>query len=414
MQFDIFFSLSHTPVDGYLPSEKQLLENFFSQIIVADQLGYQTAWIAESHLSSQTQKQHARPVIPHWQGEVGINTDIFQLAHMIFDRTKHIEVGSAVMNLFTNGGPIAAAERVATFLKLHELRQDPRRLKIGFSAGRFDFMSRAFGVKPRNATEEKYWPIIKHQFFAEACEIFLRLLNKEEIASKDISSRFIDRSNFKNDDEWEQVRKDFKTHQDKIPLSKFYEFDVLKIIPQEFDLHLLDLVIGTHVPSLQEEINKYLPVKVFNLSITKPEVIEDTHQRLHTHFHKLGGPWKRAYMPRTSFVFINEEEGLSPKERHIKAKEEAKKALSAYWTALDGTVDPSKITEAADNALVGTADDICYQIQNRFHDDDTLMLWFDFFNHDNDRVIRNMKAFFEKVASRYDTRNRGEVEFLER
>jgi hypothetical protein len=26
------------------------------------------------------------------------------------------------------------------------------------------------------------------------------------------------------------------------------------------------------------------------------------------------------------------------------------------------------------------------------------MLWFDFFNHDSDRVIENMKAFMQKVA----------------
>jgi alkanesulfonate monooxygenase SsuD/methylene tetrahydromethanopterin reductase-like flavin-dependent oxidoreductase (luciferase family) len=416
MQFDIFFSLSHTPVDGNLPSEKTLLENFFSQVIAADQLGYETAWIAESHLSSQTQKKHKNPVVPHWQGEIGINTDIFQLAHMIFDRTKNIHVGSAVMNLLTNGGPIAAAERVATFLALHAVRNDPRKLRIGYSAGRFEFMSRAYSVKPRSPLEEKYWPMIKNQIFAEAIEIFTRLLNKEEISSDDIKSRYLHRQAFKTEEEWLKAQTDFTPshHMDKIPVSKFYEFDLLKIIPQEFDIQLLDLILGSHVPHLQTEANTYLPNKVFNLSITKPETIEETHKRMATCYHTSGGTWKRAYMPRTSFVFINEEKGLSPKDRTLKAKEEAKVALSAYWTALEGTVDPKKIQEATDNALIGTADDIAYQIQNRFHDDDTLMLWFDFFNHDNDRVIQNMKAFFEKVASRYDTRDRGKVDFLQR
>ena len=36
----------------------------------------------------------------------------------------------------------------------------------------------------------------------------------------------------------------------------------------------------------------------------------------------------------------------------------------------------------------------------RFHADDRLMLWFDFFNHDNARVISNMEAFMSEVAPR--------------
>ncbi len=34
----------------------------------------------------------------------------------------------------------------------------------------------------------------------------------------------------------------------------------------------------------------------------------------------------------------------------------------------------------------------------RFHPEDRLMLWFDFFNHDSERVRRNMRNFMEKVA----------------
>jgi hypothetical protein len=30
------------------------------------------------------------------------------------------------------------------------------------------------------------------------------------------------------------------------------------------------------------------------------------------------------------------------------------------------------------------------------------MCWFDFFNHDSDRVIRNMAAFMEKVKPRIE------------
>ena len=40
------------------------------------------------------------------------------------------------------------------------------------------------------------------------------------------------------------------------------------------------------------------------------------------------------------------------------------------------------------------------QILERFHPEDRLMLWFDFFNHDSARVIANMEAFMQGVAPR--------------
>src|SRR5258706_8664246 len=95
MRFDIFFSISRTPVDDYLPSEAEMFRNFFSQVEAADALGFGVAWIAESHLSTEVQKRHARPVVPHWKGEIGLNADILQMAERVFARTKQIEVGSA-------------------------------------------------------------------------------------------------------------------------------------------------------------------------------------------------------------------------------------------------------------------------------------------------------------------------------
>ena len=105
-------------------------------------------------------------------------------------------------------------------------------------------------------------------------------------------------------------------------------------------------------------------------------------------------------MPRTVFVFLNHEEGLTPEERRQAAHAESREALGAYWTALEGTLDPKKVEGAANNALVGNAEDIAAQIAERFHPQDRLMLWFDFFNHDSNRVVRNMEAFMEHVAPR--------------
>ena len=90
MKYDIFFSLSHTRVGDALPTEAQMFRNFFDQVVAADELGYDTAWLAEAHLSSDVQKSNRKPVIPHWQGEVGLMTDFTQVAHQIFKRTRRI------------------------------------------------------------------------------------------------------------------------------------------------------------------------------------------------------------------------------------------------------------------------------------------------------------------------------------
>ena len=94
MEFDIFFSICQTEVDGYLPDEQTMFENFFEQVELADRLGFGTAWVAESHLSTEVQKTNPGAVIPHFVGEIGLNTDILQLAHRVFARTKRIGVGS--------------------------------------------------------------------------------------------------------------------------------------------------------------------------------------------------------------------------------------------------------------------------------------------------------------------------------
>ena len=100
MDFDIFFSISQTPVDGVTPSESVMFSNFFEQVEAADALGLRHGMDRRSaplHGSSKaTQGGRCRP---HWRGEIGLNTDVFQLAHRVFARTKNIHVGSAVMNL---------------------------------------------------------------------------------------------------------------------------------------------------------------------------------------------------------------------------------------------------------------------------------------------------------------------------
>ena len=399
MRYDIFFSISQTPVDGVTPSEATMLENFFEQVVAADELGFDTAWVACAHLSTEVQKRHARPVVPHWQGEIGLNTDILQLAHQVFAKTSRIEVGSAVENIVQGGGPVAHAERIATFAALHGL--DPaekRRLHYGFSAGRFEFMNRAYGIVPRSAVEAAAWPALRGQVFAEACTIFLKALRGDTFSSDDIPPTVLTRANFRSDGDWEKVQDAAGGRPDAVEIPRRWVFEPLKIIPTAWRRDLVQLIAGSHDPRVQVMCNEILPVQVFNLSITRAEVIEATHQRLAGCYHADGGPWQRHYMPRTSFVFLNEQPGLSPAERSARAHEEARAALGAYWTALEGTLDPAKVERAATNALIGNAEEVAAQARQRFHPDDRLMLWFDFFNHDSARVCDDMRHFRERVV----------------
>ena len=407
MDFDIFLSIAQTPVDGHTPDENTMFSNFFDQLEAADKLGFDTAWIAQAHLSTEVQKMNKQPVVPHWEGEVGLCTDFFQLAHVIFSRTKNIHVGSAVMSLLTHGGPIGIAERVGAFLALHGLdNNEKRKLRIGFSAGRFEFMARPYGIVPRDIVEEAAWPALRGQIFGEACEIFLRLLNGEIINSDMIRKTVLTRSNFRSDEDWSKVqnavlkRDSISKIPDSVTIPNRYIFEDVKNIPQAWNRKLLDLIIGSHDPKLQKEVNEILPVKVFNLSITPPELIENTHKRMNSDYNSSGGVWKRNYMPRTLMVFLNDEPGLSDSERNSQAKSEAEKALNSYWGALEGTIDPAKVSNATENSVVGNVEDVAQQIVSRFHPDDCVMAWFDFFNHDSPRVIRNMEAFMNKVVPR--------------
>ncbi len=482
MEFDVFFSISQTPVDGHMPDERTMFRNWLEQVEAADRLGYGVAWLAESHLSSEVQKRNAQPVIPHWEGEVGLNCDMLQSAHLVFQHTatvaareqalrhtpalqrarkqhgdpglRHgqIEVGSAVMNILQGGGPIAAAERIAFFATLADLDErpgglsrkpdgTPRCIHVGFSAGRFDYMNRAHGYVPRDDLERAIpYPFLKGKIFHEATEIFCRLLAGETLCSDDVPERTITEAECRTPDDWARIRAageaagrlerrpdtslagdtaaggaagsiipaapaHLEPHEargevEHVVLRRRFEFEHLKVVPQQWRRELVQLVAGSHDPAIVELANRYLPVQVANLSITPPHIIDATHERMRSLYHPDGGPWERSMMPRTVMVFLNEEPDLSPADRTAAAHAEAKAALAAYWNALTGTLDPAKIENAAENAVIGNAEDVAAQIAERFHPDDRLMLWFDFFNHDSARVIRNMEAFMGKVVPR--------------
>src|SRR5947207_13239604 len=217
-----------------------MFDNFFEQIELADRLGFGTAWVAESNLSTEVQKPNPGAVIPHFVGEIGLNTDILQLAHCIFARTERIGVGSAILNILCNGGPVAHAERIKTFLALHGLDPAERRaLTIGFASGRFPFINIPYGIVPRNAVEDASWPVMKNKIFEEATEIFLRLLRGEILSSDMIATRFLRRSDFRSDADWQRVLQAHGSAADEIPIEPRWRFPNLKIVPQQPRMELL-------------------------------------------------------------------------------------------------------------------------------------------------------------------------------
>ena len=400
MKFDVFFSICQTPVDGYTPSEREMFLNFFDQIRLADDLGYGCAWVAETHLSCQIQKQNKNAVIPRFQGEIGLNTDIFQMAHKIFAMTRRLEVGSAILNIQSNGGPIARAESLKTCLSLHGL--DPaekRRLQIGFAGGRFPFGNAPYGVYPRNDWEEAAWPVLKSKVFQEATEIFIRFVRGDVFSSSEVRGKVIQPSDFRTAEDWDRVLKAYGRTVDRIEVEPFWRFDRVGVIPFEPRLDLLWLTIGAHDPETQNFANTLFPVGVFNLSITPQAQIESTHERMQKNFHPDGGPWRRWFMPRTVLVFVDDSPGIADAEKKRRAVDRANRALENYWRALQGTIDPVRIAQAVDNALAGSPEMVRDQIRERYHPDDRLMLWFDFNNHDNREVKQNMQWFMDRVAS---------------
>jgi alkanesulfonate monooxygenase SsuD/methylene tetrahydromethanopterin reductase-like flavin-dependent oxidoreductase (luciferase family) len=396
MKFDIFFSICQTEIDGTMPSEKVMFQQFFDQLKLADDLGFETAWVAETHLSCETQKCNPDAVIPHFKGEIGLNTDILQLAHKAFSMTRRINIGSAIRNILCNGGPLAHAEALKTFFTLHTLDpKETRKLFLGFAAGRFPFSNKPYGIKPRNDLEEAGWPIIKGLIFNQATEIFLRSLKNEIFSSQDLAPQILPLKFLKDQSVLDRVA--YVQKDEGVVIPPFWDFDKVGVIPFEAPLDLLQLVVGSHDPEVQILANRYFPSWVFNLSITPTTTIEATHQRMAQHYHPAGGAWHRSYMPRTSLIFLNGDAHLSPEQQRAKARASAQNALENYWRAMEGTLDPRKVAEAVENAVYGNPQDVATQLKAKYHPDDRLMLWFDFNNHDNAAIKASMAAFWNQT-----------------
>jgi hypothetical protein len=184
---------------------------------------------------------------------------------------------------------------------------------------------------------------------------------------------------------------------ESLTFAPFWEFAPLKIIPADTGLDQLTLVLGSHDTELQAYANQFLPVEVFNLSVTPDHVIDATHARMADVFHAEGGGWNRDRMPRTIMVFVRTDAGVDDATLDALAEAEAREAMQAYWRAMEGTVDEEKVRKGMSNAVYGSPATVAAQIAERFHPQDRLMTWFDFNARDEQVVIRRMRDFAHHV-----------------
>jgi len=406
MKFDVFHSIGR--IDSVSPklTDRQVFQQFFEQVIAAESLGYETVWVAESHFSSEIQKQNPEPVIPNYRGEVGLNADSMQLAGMICERTEKIGFGTAIMNIVGgNGGPLAAADRVRSLAWHNSLRKSPRKLWVGVASGRFPYINRPFGISPRSPVESLLWREYQSLIFTEALEIFLRLLRGEVISSEEITRHKIGKHNFRDSSQFVTAQMKLKAegcllNEDGIDYICRWKFERLKLVPEmsaaEIDANLR-CVLGSSDPYARSVGLKFADLDIFNLSFTPPEALNKLHLEMFERYKEAGREWHRSRLPRTVLVFID--------QNRQAAFEAASKCFDTYIEAMRGTVQLPPKEFLMDRALIGTPTDIVQALSpddpHGFHGDDRLMLWFEFNEPDNKKILNMMKLFAEEVAPHF-------------
>jgi len=369
------------------------ITNFLAQARLAEELGVDTVWCAESHFSSDVQKKTTLATIPHFHGEVGINSDSFQLFHLLAAETERIHLGVGIHNIVGgSGGPVASADRVNTLRFINEHFWSPARtLRIGVAAGRFAYQNAPFGITPRTRTEKILWPAVRRIAFLEAVEIFLRLLRGEALSSADVAPHAVSEA---------EARGALKAEFDAVcsgiefpcRVAPRWPFELLELVPRSFPSEHLRIVLGSADQEALAVARRYWDVDLFQLSFTPPAVIETIHQKMAS-----GWPsWHRSRLPRTVLVFIDPD--------RARAHRLADAVLDTYIEAMRGTAEVPDKRILLERALVGDATEIREQLSpdnpRGFHRDDRLMLWFEFNQLDGDAVARQMTYFFREVAEK--------------
>ncbi|MEY4630763.1 MAG: hypothetical protein RIQ81_883 [Pseudomonadota bacterium] len=375
MKFDVFHSIGRIDSLPVRLTDRQVFDGFFEQLPLADELGFGTMWVAETHFSSEVQKRHTKPVIPHYRGEIGINCDSPQLFHVMTSRTRRIGFGTAIYNIVGgSGGPIAAADRMRSLAFLNQFAIQPRRLEIGFASGRFPFINRPFGIVPRDDFEVANWQECSRLILCEATEVFLRLVAGESISSEQITSR---------------------SYANGTPYKPRWNFEELMLVPALAPevAERMSFVLGSHDPAAQETALKWADCDIFNLSFTAPDQIDAVHAAMQKRYENTDRHWGRHRMPRTVLIFID--------DTSKKAHERANHCFDTYIEAMRGTAAVPDKSVLMERALIGDPQEILAQLSpdnpRRLHRDDRLMLWFEFNQADSHDICRQMKLFSQQV-----------------
>ncbi|HTV26055.1 MAG TPA: LLM class flavin-dependent oxidoreductase [Polyangiaceae bacterium] len=407
MIFDLFHSLGDPVVRGKSLGAARCFGQFIAQVQLAEALGMRAVWCAESHFSSEAQKASARPSIPHYAGEVGLNADSFQLFHWIVAHTERIGLGTAIHNIVGgSGGPIASADRVNLLRFMNEeCWARPREIGIGIASGRFPYQNAPFGLTPRNRLEALAWPLFERIAFYEAVEIFLRLTAGERLSSADLEPHELSRERVlatvahaaktKADPaevaEREALEAELAGFSFPHRVAPRWTFETLQLMPACPSQHLR-FVLGSSDAKALAIARRHTAVDLFNLSFTPPERIEALHAELAAD----DPTWKRERLPRTVLVFAD-----PSRER---ARERADAALEVYIEAMRGTAQvPDKQVLLA-RALVGDAAELRERLAagnaHGFHAADRLMLWFEFNQLEGAEIEAQMRYFFEEVVEK--------------
>jgi alkanesulfonate monooxygenase SsuD/methylene tetrahydromethanopterin reductase-like flavin-dependent oxidoreductase (luciferase family) len=397
MIFDLFHSVSDPVVDGRRSGAVKALQAFLDQATLAERLGMDTVWMAESHFSSETQKSTSVATIPRFRGEVGLNCDSFQWMHELARRTRTINLGTAIHNIVGgSGGPIASADRVNSLHFIARNFWSPSRVvRIGVASGRFPYQNVAFGLVPRGPIEEALWPTLRPKAFLEALEIFLRLLRGEALSSDAVTAPVVTEAEARAA-LGERFSEIARTLRFPYPARRRWEFEALSLVPAADPSERLEIVLGSADPLALEIAHRYWDVGLFNLSFTPPAQIEALHQRMDGLARAAGRRWHRSRLPRTVLVFIDPD--------RARARALADAALDTYVEAMRGTAAVPDKAVLLERALVGDPAEVRDQLSpgnpRGFHPDDRLMLWFEFNQLDGQAVERRMRLFFDEVVER--------------
>jgi alkanesulfonate monooxygenase SsuD/methylene tetrahydromethanopterin reductase-like flavin-dependent oxidoreductase (luciferase family) len=396
MIFDLFHSISDPVIAGKSLGPSQVFAQFLRQVKLAETLDVDTVWLAESHFSSEVQKKTSVATIPQFHGEVGLNSDSFQLFHWLMHETKKINLGTGIHNIVGgSGGPIASADRVNMLHFLNQNSETPRTLRMGVASGRFPYQNVPFGVVARNKTEDDFWFFIKRTVFLEALEIFLRLLNGEELESNDIARYQVTAGEaecyFK--DKLDAMKRKYAF---PLPIPKRWAFEKLKLVPETKSKEGLRIVLGSSDPEALELGCRYWDLDLFNLSFTPPAELERLHAKMRASCDRRKVVWHRSRLPRTVMVFVDPERERALNRAHF--------VLDNYIEAMRGTAAVPDKKVLLERALVGDAAEVREQLSAQnprgFHSDDRLMLWFEFNQLDGVDIENQMKYFFNEVVGK--------------